>query len=470
MQPFFSRLAACATLLFCLPLHAQPAAETAAARVLGEWLAAFNSGEMAQLKAFDAKYKPQPPIAGDEAFRKMTGGFSVVRIESNQGVKLVALVKEKNSENMGRLTLVVSADEPPRVLDLNIRLVPPQAPGQGGPPAPIARMTLEETIAATNKRVDELVAADQFAGALLVAQNGKTVMSRAVGMSDRQAKVANTLETKFRIGSMNKMFTSIAALQLLERGKLSLEDAVGKHLPDYPNKAIADKVTIRHLLTHMGGTGDIFGAEFEKNRLSLQTPGDYVKLFGSRAPLFEPGTDSRYSNYGYVLLGALIEKVSGQSYDDYVQKNILAVAGMQDTGALPESQAVAHRAIGYMRPQGKWVPNGVTLPWSGSPAGGGYSTVGDMLRFALALEAGKLVSKATLADATTVRQKSYGFGFVIRGTGDWKAFGHGGGGPGMNGELRIIPAQGYVVVALANVDPPSAEQLVGFVAARLPTI
>ncbi|MGL4231349.1 MAG: serine hydrolase domain-containing protein [Casimicrobium sp.] len=480
MHCFLTRyVTACAatlSLFAALSLNAQPAAAdlptTPAAKVFSDWLIAFNSADAAQFKAFDDKYKPNPAMAGDADFRKMTGGFTLVRVEASEPTKFVALMKEKASENMGRLELTVSADDPPKVLGLEIRLVPagtapPARPG-GPPAAPIARLTLEETIAATNKRIDELVAADQFSSAVLIAQHGKPLMTRAVGMEDREKNVPNSLDTKFRIGSMNKMFTSVATLQLVEAGKLSLDDTVGKHLPDYPNKALASKVTIRHLLTHTGGTGDIFGPEFERNRLALKTPNDYVKLYGDRAPAFEPGSDSRYSNYGYVLLGAIIEKVSGQPYDDYVQKNIFAISGMQDSGALPESQTVEHRAVGYMRPQGKWVPNTATLPWSGSPAGGGYSTVGDLMRFAIALESGKLISKAMLAEATTIKQKSYGFGFVIRGNAEWEAFGHGGGAPGVNGELRIIPAQGYVIVALSNLDPPSAEQLVSFIAARLP--
>jgi D-alanyl-D-alanine carboxypeptidase len=466
---YFAACLAMLSLLGAFSAHAQPAAaQTPAAKAFSDWLAAFNSADTAQIKAFDEKYKPNPPMADDADFRKMTGGFTLVRVESNEPTKFVALMKEKNSENMGRIALSVSNEDPPKVLSLEIRLVPAPPGGSGGPPAPANRLTLKETIAATNKRLDELAAADQFSGAILVAKNGKALMTRAVGMENREKNVPNSPRTKFRIGSMNKMFTSVATLQLVERGKLSLDDTVGKHLPGYPNKDIANKVTIRHLLTHAGGTGDIFGPEFDQQRLALKTPSDFVRLYGNRAPAFAPGTDSRYSNYGYVLLGAIIEKVSGQSYDDYVRKNIFAVAGMRDTGALPESQSVAHRAVGYMRPHGKWVPNTQTLPWSGSPAGGGYSTVDDLLRFAVALQSGKLISKAMLDEATSIKQKSYGFGFVIRGSAEWASFGHGGGAPGMNGELRIISAQGYVIVVLSNLDPPSAEQLVGFVAARLP--
>lgn len=140
-----------------------------------------------------------------------------------------------------------------------------------------------------------------------------------------------TLDTQFRIGSMNKMFTAVATLQLVKGGKLALDDPIGKHLSDYPNKDLASKVTVRHLLTHTGGTGDIFGPEFTKNRLNLREHSDYVELYGSRALTHEPGALHRYSNYGYILLGALIERVSGMSYRDYVRSRVLQPAGMKST-------------------------------------------------------------------------------------------------------------------------------------------
>ena len=146
------------------------------------------------------------------------------------------------------------------------------------------------------------------------------------------------------------MFTSVATLQLVEAGKLALDDPIGKHLPDYPNKDVASKVTVRHLLTHTGGTGDIFGPEFDQNRLKLRGHSDYVKLYGSREPLFDPGARYEYSNYGFVLLGALIEAVSGESYYDYVREHVFRPAGMTATDSLPESEDVPNRAAGYTRP------------------------------------------------------------------------------------------------------------------------
>jgi D-alanyl-D-alanine carboxypeptidase len=332
------------------------------------------------------------------------------------------------------------------------------------------RMTQADAVAALSAHARERARAGEFAGAVLVARHGKVLLQDAWGRADRKAGVANTPATRFRIGSMNKMFTAVATLQLVEAGKLRLDDAIGQHLPGYPNKEVAAKVTVRHLLTHTGGTGDIFGPEFDQHRMRLREHRDYLKLYGRRGLTHEPGARFEYSNYGFVLLGALIERVTGGSYDDYVRDHIFRPAGMRSTGALPEAVDVPDRAVGYLRssPGSDWVPNTDTLPWRGTAAGGGYSTVGDLLRFAQALESGTLISEATLAEATRPHQQQYGYGFGVQGQGRLGSYGHGGGAPGMNGELRVFPELGYVVVALSNLDPPAASELVEFFTLRMP--
>jgi len=325
-----------------------------------------------------------------------------------------------------------------------------------------------DTPAALSAYAEELAGEDQFSGAVLVARHGKVLLQKAWGLANREAGTPNTPDTKFRIGSMNKMFTAVATLQLVEAGKLALDDPIGKHLPGYPNREAAAKVTVRHLLTHTGGTGDIFGLEFERNRLALREHSDYVKLFGSRGLTHEPGARQEYSNYGFVLLGAIIEKVSGVSYYEYVRSKVFRPAGMTSTDSLPETEDVPGRAVGYMRSGSAWVPNTETLPWRGTSAGGGYSTVGDLLRFAQALESGKLISQAMLAEATRPQREHYGYGFMVQGEGPSRGYGHDGGAPGMNGALRVFPQRGYVVVSLSNLDPPAASRLVDFFTFRMP--
>jgi CubicO group peptidase (beta-lactamase class C family) len=338
------------------------------------------------------------------------------------------------------------------------------------------RLTEAEALAALESFVREEASADLFSGAVLVAKDGEVLFRKAYGLADREREIPNMVQTRFRIGSMNKMFTAVAILQLVEAGKVDLTAPLGTYLTDYPNREIADQVTIHHLLTHTGGTGDIFGPEFEAHREELRILADYVELYGERGPEFEPGSQWVYSNYGFVLLGAVIEAVTGQSYYDYVHEHIYDPAGMTGTGSVPEDQAVPDRAVGYMDPSGgtDWRPNTETLPYRGTSAGGGYSTVEDFARFADALLNHELLSPDSTELLITGKEEivpgiGYAYGFEdhrgVEGNG-W--VGHGGGAPGMNGDLRVYPASGYVVVVLANLDPPVAQRVADYLDARLP--
>jgi CubicO group peptidase (beta-lactamase class C family) len=285
-------------------------------------------------------------------------------------------------------------------------------------------------------------------------------------MANSAKHIRNTTDTQFNIASMGKMFTAVAVLQLVKQGKLALDEPIGKYWPDYPNHNLANQVTIRELLDHTGGTGDIFTSEFFAHRLQTRTLTDYVRLFGDRSVRFEPGTRMEYSNYGYILLGRLIELVTGETYDNYVQEHIFAPAGMSHTDLLHESAQGEVRAIGYMHSVAGLIPNTSLLPWAGTSAGGGYSTVDDLLRFARALRSGKLVSRPLVREATTDQTHyGYGLGFNLLGEG---SFGHEGGMPGANGELLILPRDRYVLIVLVNRDPRMASGMGWFIRQSLP--
>lgn len=454
-----------ATVLCCATMAGAQSAvpSTPAGRVFTAWLSAFNAADGAALQAFDNTHQPDaPPLAQTLRFRSDTGGFTLVRVEKSTPTVLVALLEERNSRRLSRLQLEVTGDAQPLVVSSTVRGAPRPAD------LPMARLSEAEALAAIAAHVDAAAKLDQFSGAVLVGRRGQVLWQTAVGFANRDSRTANTLETQFRNGSMNKMFTATAALQLIEAGKLALDDTVGKVLPDYPNKEIAAQVTIRHLLTHTGGTGDFFGPLFNTNRLTLKTHGDYVALFGARPPVHPPGAEFRYSNYGMVLLGAIIERVSGMSYFDFVRTSVYEKAGMRSTGSLPETDTLPNRSAGYMRRNDAWVGNTDTLPWSGTSAGGGYSTVGDFFRFAEALQSGGLISKESLAQMITPNRGQYGFGMTIRGEGPRRVFGHSGGAPGQNGELRVFPESGYTIVVLSNYDPPAASRLADYIEVRLP--
>jgi len=323
---------------------------------------------------------------------------------------------------------------------------------------------------------DELArrAADgSFSGAVSVSKGGELQYSAARGEA-LSGQSPNTLDTRFRFGSMGKMFTAVAIAQLEQAGKLSFDDPLGKYLKDYPNAEVA-KVTLHQLLTHTGGTGDIFGPEFVEKRGQLKELRDYVALYGPRAPRFPPGSRHEYSNYGFILLGRVIEEVSGLDYHRYVREHIFLPSGMTSTDNLPENSQVRGLAVPYSSgPDGRLRSAADTLPWRGTSAGGGYSTVGDLQKFARALLAHRLLdaehtTRVLSGKVDTPRRGlryAYGFEDAELPNGLHRV-GHGGGAPGMNGVLAIYPEAGYVVVVLANRDPPAAMTIDRFIADRV---
>jgi D-alanyl-D-alanine carboxypeptidase len=348
------------------------------------------------------------------------------------------------------------------------------APGE--PTAPGAAASDSAFVAEVRARLEAATQAGEFSGAVLVARDGQTLFEGAYGLADREQSVPNTPLTQFRVGSMNKMLTAVAVLQLVQAGTMRLDVPLGTYLTDYPNAQVASMVTPHHLLTHTGGTGDIFGPEFNAHRSELRTIGDYLRLYGTRGLRFAPGTQWEYSNYGFLLLGAVIERVGGTSYYDQVAARVHAPAGMTATGSAPEDSLVPGRAVGYTRQvvPGALVSNAPTLPYRGTPAGGGYSTVGDLARFAAALREHRLLDPAHTAlllgvKVTTNAGAGHAYGFFERVVDGRRFVGHGGGALGMSGDLAFDPDGGYVVVVLSNLDPPAATQVSAFILERLPS-
>ena len=322
-------------------------------------------------------------------------------------------------------------------------------------PAAPERLTDAELSKAVAARLSEM--GEDYSGVVLVARRGKPIVALAQGWADRERGVPNTLQTKLRVGSMNKMHTAVAVMQLVQAGKVDLQAPLITYLKDYPNADWARKVTLHQLLTHTGGAGDIFGPEFDAKRDSLRTLKDYVDLYGGRASTFEPGTQNDYSNYGFILLGRVIEVVSGESYADYLRTHVFAPAGMTDTGFEPESRRVSGRAVAYEKTETGIRPAS-GLPWRGTSAGGGYSTASDFLKFAIAIYDGKLLDEAHRKLLLTPWQDlgdgmRYGYGFALY-PGPSPIPGHNGVADGMNGDLRIIDGGEGVIVTLTNVAPP----------------
>lgn len=299
---------------------------------------------------------------------------------------------------------------------------------------------------------------DVFSGTALVARGEEVLLTHACGEASKRFHVPNDVETKFNLGSMNKMFTSVAILQLVERDVLRLDEPIGRYVDEsWLPPDITDRVTIHHLLSHTSGLGSYFNDTFMgSSRARFRELADYKPLVQGDTLAFEPGTDWQYSNTGMFLLGVVIEAVTGQSYFDYIREHIYALAGMNASDSYDMDQPVENLAIGYdpapETPTG-WENNLFKHVIRGGPAGGGFSTVGDLHRFAVALQAGRLVSTESLETLWTDyagETYGYGYGFAIEDGPNGKIVGHSGGFPGISANLDIMLDRGYMVAVLSN--------------------
>jgi CubicO group peptidase (beta-lactamase class C family) len=332
------------------------------------------------------------------------------------------------------------------------------------------KMTDTEIVKEIETYLEQAVAEDAFSGAVLIAKDGRPIFEKAYGLANKSSNTPNNVDTKFNLGSINKSFTSVAIAQLAQQDKLSFNDPISKYLPDYPNKTVANKVTIHQLLTHTSGMGMYFNDEFMKRRASLKTLADLLPLFVNDTLDFEPGEKMQYSNSGYVVLGLIIEKLTKQNYFDYVREHIFEPAGMKNTDSYELEQRVANLAIGYTnmgltgRPEpGPRKDSAPHLTGRGSSAGGGYSTLEDMLKFGQALIGHKLLNQQytdiVLSNQMPPGQPPAGYGFFLVDVNGTRAIGNNGGGPGTNSTFTVYPELGYTVVIMSNYDPPSASKV-----------
>ena len=317
----------------------------------------------------------------------------------------------------------------------------------------------DKTSTADVARMEQVIKAhvpSRFMGSVLVAQDGKVLLNKGYGFANLEWDIPNTPTTKFRLGSITKQFTAASILLLEERGKLKVEDPVKKYMPNAP--AAWDKITIFHLLTHTSGIPSFTGfSDYESHEAQAMTPGKLVEWFRDKPLEFEPGTKWNYSNSGYVLLGYLIEKISGQSYSDFVQQNIFTPLGMKDSGYDSNSAIIAHRAAGYTPGKSGPINAGfvhMSIPFS---AGALYSTTEDLLRWEQGLFGGKLLKPESLAKMTTPFKQDYAFGLGVSTQNGHKMIAHDGGIEGFNTALAYYPDDKLVVAVLANLNGPAGQ-------------
>ncbi len=306
--------------------------------------------------------------------------------------------------------------------------------------------------------IEDRVVEDLFSGAVLVARGAEPIFGNAWGLASKRYGASNLVDTKFNIGSLNKIFTHVGIAQLAEKGRVEYDVPIKEYLPDYPRE-VAGKVTIDHLLHFTSGMGHYWNERFFTSMGRLRRADDFVSLFVDEPLAFEPGERYQYSNNGYVLLGKIVETVSGTDYYDYIRENVYEPAGMKDSDHYELDVPVPNLATGYTRmdAQGRPVPgsrrsNLFIIGVKGSPAGGGYSTVEDLLRFDIALRENRLLGPDYTSTIFPVKKtKEEGKPNVMT---------LAGGAPGVSAFFQKFPGLGYTAIVLSNYDPDDSKVVV----------
>lgn len=440
------------------PAFAVELPDTPAGKRLGEIAALMSDATPGKAKAYVlenytpeyADYLPIERRIGWYMEAGAKGGLEILEIVESEPARIVADTRHPATGEYMRHQIEVEPEPPHRLTSIRTDM----GPGIGGDQLPDDPAALA---AALKDKAQALADAGYFSGALLVARDGEILAQGAWGVANRDFGVPNDLDTRFNLGSMNKTWTSVAIAQLVEAGKLSYDDPLSKYL-EYPSAEAAAKIRVEHLLTHTSGLGSYFTDEFDHTaRKDMRTVDDFLALSKDQELAFEPGTDWRYSNTGILVLGKLIESISGQDYYEYIQQHVLKPAGMDRSGCFQLDRVNDNLAVGYERrwtEEGSyWMNNIFEHVVRGGPAGGCYSTVGDLFRFAEALKSGRLVDADLVERMTTPKpdldSPEYGYAFEAPQGG--AVFGHGGGFMGISAHLDIYrePA-GWVIVVLSN--------------------
>ncbi|MBA7702453.1 D-aminopeptidase [subsurface metagenome] len=388
-------------------------------------------------------------------FSRQTGGidsYSIRTYVPERKEETVVILKDRNFDSWR--AFVIKFDKSENYLIDGLQFSIARTPSGVNEP----NLSEKQFIQMTKEIIQRIYKRDVFSGTVLIARGEELLLEYACGEASKRFHVPNNIDTKFNLGSMNKMFTATAIAQLVEKGLLPYQDPISKYVDEsWLPKEITSKITIHHLLTHTSGLGSYFNETYSKGSRELyRTVEDFRPLVKGEKPAFEPGKRFRYSNTGMLLLGVVIESVTGQSYFDYIRKNIYEPAGMKNSDSYEMDYPVENLAIGYSldrKSEYGWQNNLFKHVIKGGPAGGGFSTVGDLHRFAQALQTGKLVlvdSLKTLWKDHSGENYGYGFG-VVQGP-NGKVVGHGGGFPGINGQLDIYLDKGYIVAVLSNYD------------------
>src|SRR5687768_1828016 len=411
--------------LFVLVLTIVSAAQSPAESRAREFVALINSGDRAAIRKYvDANFSGamrnmpmEQHLFFISAERDQSGGLEISGIQESVENAVTLLVKTKLTGQWQALRVAVEPTAPHKIVGIGKREPKP-------PATALRKLSKKEIGSELETFAKKLASADVFSGTLLLAKDGEVIYKGAFGVANKDFNAPNRIDTKFNLGSMNKMFTAVAIAQLVEKGKISFDDPLSKFIPDFPNAEAAQKIRIKHLLSHTAGLGGYFSERYNgMSRERLRSVDDMMRLAreDEKNISFEPGSKWAYSNTGMLVLGKVIEIASGQTYFEYVRENIYRPAGMTNTDAYELDRVNPNLAVGYDKrftdTGVEWANNVFAHVMRGGPQGGGFSTAEDLLKFDQALRSGKLVNADTLKILTSPKPElnspSYGYGFGV---------------------------------------------------------
>lgn len=458
--------------------------DTTLGRIMRQWFAVIQSGNEDEIKSFvegnfssNAFRRQQSAAAHVALFRKLheqSGGLDIVRVLPGGGDQPISIIaRSRRDQHYALVRAGLDSNEKGKLAGLGVdKAADPDAPKLSDVSRPLSKA---EMIAAIRSDLNKRAASGDFSGVVLLARGDDILLHQAYGYADREAKIPNTVRTKFHLASVGKMFTAVAIAQLVRDGKLSFDDTIVKVLPDYPNKEVAGKVTIHQLLTHSGGFGTFFESPGFVRGKTYRNSTEEIAVYQDEKLFSTPGTRWRYSNAGYSLLGAIVERLSGKTYLDYVRENIFAPLGMRDTYTNSDRKSARKLSVFYT--QSQLDPLGLE-PYVADRAlglvqptgfGGGFSTASDMLKFLRAFRKGKLLGAEMTQkmaegkfnlDDKGARRWAYGMSdFVVNGE---NVRGHQG---GSRSDVQMLWQSGYTVIVLQNAIPPPVNAVSNDIAA-----
>ncbi|MGE0019867.1 MAG: serine hydrolase domain-containing protein [Draconibacterium sp.] len=440
---------------------------------VNDYFLALNSGSRKTLKDFlvkntsknlFAKIPFETFVTFNMAFYYETGGLGYEYLTTDTtGEKLIQLkLLNRLTKSQVTLEIPVSRENEIQVSGMtSIKNL--ETNNNGSHSQPISDKEIVEKL---GKCVSQLEKEDEFSGVVLLSKNGDPIFKRAVGKANIAYEIPNKTDIKFNLASVGKIFTGLAIAQLQEQGKLKIDDTIDKYLTaGWLPAEISTKIQIGHLLTHTSGLGDYFTDIYKQCEIqTFRDLNDYNPLVFKSELCFEPGSRFQYSNTGYLLLGVIIESVSGEEYFQYLNNHIFIPSGMVNSGGFSKDEPVKNRATGYTKiwqnDDFTWTDHQGTRILKGCPSGGVYSTAEDLLLFDNALQNNKLLSPENTKQLFTgfpeLNASFHSSCFFLSNNTAGQTASHQGDGSGVNCQFKKYVSQGYTAIVLSNYSAPSA--------------